>query len=230
MKTIIIAAIARNGVIGRMSRPGGACAQCGGLGHVKIAVQYLMNVLYEPTMCPGCEGRGFDLVPCNDIPWNYPEDMAHFKDVTMGHAVVMGRKTWESLPAWSRPLPGRTNIVVTGRQSATQYGTWETRETLENAVYCACGHFDEQYPDKKLYVIGGAQLYAAALPLADELDLTLIGRDYEGDVYFPIGADLLESCRSVGSRFLTMSGGSFECVERCQGATPELTFTKWVRR
>ena len=104
------------------------------------------------------------------LPWHIPEDMKHFKETTMGHAIIMGRKTHESI---GRALPGRRNIVVTSRSIATP-GV-ETARTLDEAVALA--------PDG--WVIGGAELYRAALPLAKKLVITWIHRDASGDTYFP---------------------------------------------
>jgi dihydrofolate reductase len=115
-----------------------------------------------------------------DIPWRVPEDFAHFKRITAGHPVVMGRLTWESLP--KRPLPGRTNIVVSSRgpygvadPGAVPAGT--IGEALEIAGTAPGG--DETW------VIGGAQVYSEALPVADVLEVTEINAEVEGDVFAP---------------------------------------------
>lgn len=168
MKIVLIAAIARNGVIGRNG----------------------------------------------ELPWppgTYPEDMKHFRDATMDHAVVMGRKTWESLPEAHRPLKGRLNVIVSPtywaedrfpRGAAVVKSLSGAMKLLENAGF-----------DGDMYVIGGARLYADAMPLADELDLTLIDRDWRGDVCFPGGER------------------AFHCVHREACSTnPELFFTRWERR
>jgi dihydrofolate reductase len=113
----------------------------------------------------------------NALPWHLPEDLKHFKSLTTGHAVIMGRKTWESLPERFRPLPQRQNIVVT-----------------HNAGYVAAGativHSLEEATRKigaggTAFVIGGAELYAHALPRAQRLELTEIDADVEGDAFFP---------------------------------------------
>lgn len=108
------------------------------------------------------------------LPWHIPEDLKRFKAVTMGHALVMGRKTHESI---GRPLPGRRNIVVT-RSGATFAGC-ETAASLEQAVTMA------RATDPMPMVIGGAELYAQALPLATHLFLTEVERDVEADTFFP---------------------------------------------
>ncbi|MGD9953377.1 MAG: dihydrofolate reductase [Burkholderiales bacterium] len=113
----------------------------------------------------GSEGR---------LPWHLPEDLRHFKQLTLGHPVVMGRKTWESL---GRALPGRENIVVT-RSPGYEAADAHVAASLEAALALCAGQ-------SVVFVIGGAELYAAALPLADGLVLTEIHRDYPGDVRFP---------------------------------------------
>ncbi|MDP2133557.1 MAG: dihydrofolate reductase [Sulfuritalea sp.] len=112
----------------------------------------------------------------NRLPWHLPADLRHFKALTTGHAVIMGRKTWESLPEKFRPLPGRHNIVVT-RDAAYRAAGATVANSLPAAVAAANG--DEAF------VIGGAELYAAALPLADRLQLTEIDASFDGDTYFP---------------------------------------------
>jgi dihydrofolate reductase len=111
------------------------------------------------------------------IPWRIPEDMAHFKELTTGHAVVMGRRTWDSLPDRYRPLPGRRNVVVT-RNAAWRAEGAERAGSLEAALAL----LDD---DERVFVIGGAEIYAEALPLADEMFLTEIGDDVAGDTFFP---------------------------------------------
>ncbi len=114
----------------------------------------------------------------NQLIWNLPEDMAHFKAVTQGHAVIMGRKTWESLPPRFRPLPGRRNIVVT-RQG--EYGA--SGAELANSLPAALALLEKE--TARAYVIGGAEIYAQAIPLADTLILTEVDLCPEGDARFP---------------------------------------------
>jgi dihydrofolate reductase len=113
----------------------------------------------------------------NAIPWRIPEDMARFRELTMGHPVVMGRRTWDSLPDRFRPLPGRRNVVVSRSPDWHADGA-ERAGSLHEALRLVDGA-------SEVFVIGGAQLYAAALPLADELLLTEIDADIEGDTSFP---------------------------------------------
>ncbi|MBC7956479.1 MAG: dihydrofolate reductase [Cytophagales bacterium] len=113
----------------------------------------------------------------NDLLFRIPEDMQHFKRSTLGCPVIMGRKTWESLPARARPLPGRINIVVTHNREWRADGAVAV-SSLEEAL--------SQLGDApKAFVIGGVQLFAAALPLLDEMLLTEVDQDFDGDVHFP---------------------------------------------
>lgn len=112
------------------------------------------------------------------LPWHLPEDLAHFKRVTMGCPVIMGRRTWDSLPERFRPLPGRTNIVVT-RQGDWHAAGAARAASLEDAVALCAGQ-------PRGWVIGGAQLYACALPLADLAEVTEIDADFDGDVHAPV--------------------------------------------
>jgi dihydrofolate reductase len=113
----------------------------------------------------------------NTLPWHLPEDLAHFKQTTLGQPVVMGRKTWESLPPKFRPLPGRTNIVVT-RQSAWKAEGALVAHTIEDALQLCP-------TDAQVWVIGGAEVYAQALPLATRAVITEIDADFEGDAFAP---------------------------------------------
>ena len=124
----------------------------------------------------------------NTIPWHLPEDMAHFKRLTMGCPVIMGRKTWDSLPPRFRPLPGRTNVVVTRQMNWDENGA-ERASSLRDALLLC-----EQNPD--VWVMGGAQIYAQALPLADTAMVTEIEQVVEGDAFAPtFGPDWTETTR-----------------------------------
>ncbi len=128
------------------------------------------------------------------IPWRLPEDQARFKQLTLGHRVVMGRLTWESLPAGVRPLPGRTNVVVTRRPDYRADGA-EVVGSLEEAL-----------TDAETWVIGGAQIYALALPLADRCEVTEVEVDLprqDADAVAPV---LDESWHGTSGPWLT--GGS----------------------
>jgi len=121
------------------------------------------------------------------LPWRLPEDLAHFKRTTIGHCVVMGRRTWDSI---GRPLPGRRNIVVTRNRLWHAPGA-EAASSLEDALNkCAAradsGHGGSQDGAQDIFVIGGAQLYAQALQRhVDTIFLTEIDADFEGDAVFP---------------------------------------------
>ncbi|MGH8764471.1 MAG: dihydrofolate reductase [Burkholderiales bacterium] len=108
------------------------------------------------------------------LPWHLPEDLAHFKKLTLGHPIIMGRRTWDSL---GRPLPGRENIVIS-RRPGFEAPQASVASSIEAAVALCAG-------EAVAFVIGGAEIYAAALPLADGLVMTEIDRDYEGDTRFP---------------------------------------------
>jgi dihydrofolate reductase len=133
MQVVLIAAVARNGVIGRD----------------------------------------------NALLWSLPEDMKHFRAATMGSPVVMGRKTWESLPARFRPLPGRHNIVLT-RQPGFEAAGASVAADLDHALALAV-----RDAPHRVFVIGGEQVYRSALPRAHALLLTEIARDIDGDAHFP---------------------------------------------
>ena len=122
------------------------------------------------------------------LPWHLPEDLAHFKRLTLGCPVIMGRKTWDSLPPRFRPLPGRLNVVIT-RQSGWQAEGAVVAHSLEAAMALCAAH-----PD--VWVIGGAQIYAQALPLASSAEVTEIALEVAGDAYAPsFGPDWLETRR-----------------------------------
>lgn len=112
----------------------------------------------------------------NALPWRLPEDLKRFKALTLGHPIVMGRKTWESL---GRPLPGRTNIVVSRAANFYAPGATLVGSLVEAMAAAAATGCDE------VFIIGGAEIYRLALPLAQRLQLTEIDRDFAGDVHFP---------------------------------------------
>ena len=108
----------------------------------------------------------------NTLPWNCPEDLAHFKSLTMGHPIIMGRKTFESI---GRALPGRTSIVVTRNPELKANGCLIAKSIQDAVEMC----------DKTAFVIGGAEIYRQALPFADAIFLTEIQKEVEGDAFFP---------------------------------------------
>lgn len=126
----------------------------------------------------------------NQLLWHLPEDMRYFRETTRGKTVIMGRKTWESLPAAFRPLPGRRNIVVTRDRQYVAEGA-----VLVHSLEEAIGAADD---DGETFVIGGAELYRLALPLAQRLYLTEVAQTCTGDAFFPEipGAEWQEVSRS----------------------------------
>ena len=110
----------------------------------------------------------------NTLPWRIPEDLKRFKALTMGHHMIMGRKTYDSI---GKPLPGRTTVIVTRNPELKVEGCIVVN-SLQAALAACAG-------DAEVFVVGGAELYAQALPLADTLYLTEIRKDVIGDVYFP---------------------------------------------
>jgi dihydrofolate reductase len=235
MTLTIIAAIARNGVIGRTSK---TCEACTGTG-----------LIYGSSLCPKstCDGTG--RVPCNDMPWSYPEDLKCFKALTTGSTVIMGRQTHASI---GRILPNRTNIVITSRV-VRPVGALEVdakAKTLgiplifvpsfEAALEAAQSVVSEQGEAVDAFAIGGRAIFEASLPLADTLELTLIERDYEGDVLFP-GWDTepttLGMTTAYGRALTTFAsrGGGWMLADAVSSADrpemhPDLMFTTWRRR
>ena len=125
----------------------------------------------------------------NALPWHLPEDLRHFKELTTGHAVIMGRKTWESLPERFRPLPGRHNVVVTRNPAYAAPGATVVHSLDEALQKVGAGETapngETHGTTRVAFVIGGAELYAHALPLADRLEITAIAADFPGDAHFP---------------------------------------------
>ncbi|HYF19994.1 MAG TPA: dihydrofolate reductase [Ramlibacter sp.] len=144
----------------------------------------------------------------NQLPWRLPEDLAHFKAVTLGCPVIMGRKTWDSLPAKFRPLPGRRNIVVTRNAAWAAAGAERAGSLQEAVALCADA--------PRAWVTGGAELYRLALPLADVVEATTIEHDFEGDAYAP---ELDGTWREVARQDHVSAGGlaySFRTYRRSQ--------------
>lgn len=112
------------------------------------------------------------------MPWRLPEDLKRFRKLTMGHHIVMGRKTWESI---SRLLPGRHHVIISRRPGYSVPGA-QVVASLEAAI-AACKN------DSEIFIIGGSEIYALALPIADRVYATEVAREYEGDVFFPELAD-----------------------------------------
>ena len=118
------------------------------------------------------EARGGVIGRGGEMPWHLPEDLAHFRRVTSGSPVIMGRRTWQSLPERFRPLPGRTNIVVTRDPQFDAPGA-EIARSLDDAIEGASGGAET------VWIMGGGELYRAAMPVADELAVTRIALDVD---------------------------------------------------
>lgn len=139
-----------------------------------------------------------------DLPWYLPEDLKRFKRLTVGHPLIMGRRTFESLlHQFGGPLPKRRNVVLTTSGDFDAYPNTETYRTSDEALQACAG-------EDVVFIGGGASIYAHFLPLADRLELTLVEGDYEGDTFFPpyehlIGPvfRLAEEERHDGFRFVT---------------------------
>lgn len=148
----------------------------------------------------------------NKMPWHLPADLKHFKAMTLGKPIVMGRKTWESL---GRPLPGRLNLVVSRQpdlrpEGAEAFGSLDA--ALVRAEQWAC-----EQGASEIMLIGGAQLYQQALPLAQRLYLTRIAANPEGDAFFPV-FDEAQWQRS-------------DCqAHPAEGEAPAYSFETWQRR
>jgi dihydrofolate reductase len=142
-------------------------------------------VAMDEARVVGFEGR---------LPWHLPEDMAHFKQLTSGNVVVMGRKTWDSLPTKFRPLPGRTNIVVSRRPHELSLPDGvlcsdSPQGALEKAKQVAQGRW--------IWIIGGGELWAQLLPCCDEVHLTRVQGSHPGDTWFPPFEDMFEHVSEV---------------------------------
>ncbi len=132
----------------------------------------------------------------NAVPWRIPEDLAHFRALTTGSTVVMGRRTWDSLPTRFRPLPNRANVVLTRSSSFVADGA-EVVHSLADALV------------GDVWVIGGGEVYAEALPFADRVEVTEVREAFDGDVYAPAlgpdwtsaDGDWLESSSGLHYRF-----------------------------
>jgi dihydrofolate reductase len=115
----------------------------------------------------------------NDLPWHLPDDMKYFMQTTQHHYVVMGRRNYESIPEKFRPLPNRTNMVVTRQNNFKAQGCIVVH-SLEQAIELAKANHEQE-----LFIIGGAEIYKLGMPYANRLYLTEIQTELEGDTYFP---------------------------------------------
>lgn len=150
-------------------------------------------------------GKNRELGRNGKLLWSLPDDMRRFKELTSGHPVIMGRKTWESLPERFRPLPGRSNIVVT-RQTGYEAPSATVADSFDSARAAAARASGAE----EIFVIGGGELYTAALPYANRLYLTLVDDATEADTFFPLYEQDFKTVRNeVGTgephhQFLTL--------------------------
>jgi len=157
------------------------------------------------------EAHGGAIGRAGGMPWHLPEDLAHFRRVTSGAPVIMGRLTWDSLPERFRPLPGRANIVISRDAEAVAPGA-RVATSLDAALEVA-----RELSPERIWVIGGAQIFAAALPLADELSVTRIALDVEGaDTFAP----------EFGGDWELADAGEPRVAENGHG----YRFERWLRR
>ena len=140
------------------------------------------------------------------MPWHLPEDLAHFKRSTLGYPVIMGRKTWDSLPPRFRPLPGRLNIVITRQVDWAEKGVLNATGLHE--ALCICKQMAS--PPSAVWVIGGGQMYAQALPFAQQVVVTEIDAAYVGDTFAPPIPQHWQ--RSAGERQTTTNGMDYQFV------------------
>lgn len=150
-----------------------------------------------------CTKLGLVIGAGDKMPWHYPEDFRYFKETTKGHAVIMGRKTWDSLP--KKPLPGRRNIVIS-RGPAIERAGADSVASLDDAID-AC--LDEP---KIPFIIGGAEIYRLALPRVTKMFVTEITKNYDGDVVFP-----------------AIDFSQWKQVDRRIGENPDLEFVVYDR-
>ncbi len=128
----------------------------------------------------------------NTLPWHLPEDLAHFKRLTAGCPVIMGRKTWDSLPPRFRPLPGRRNLVVTRQRHWSADGAIATLSLQHALDLCAASNPTAA----EVWITGGAELYAQASALAHRAVVTELAQDFEGDAFAPqLGLGWVETGR-----------------------------------
>ena len=163
--------------------------------------QPLVGMIWAQTL-DGVIGRD------GGMPWHLPEDLAHFKATTAGHPVIMGRRTWESFPPAYRPLPGRTNIVVSSSETLAaelEPAGAVVVPSLAQALDAA-GRSDGA---EQIWIVGGAQLYEAAAPLADAAVVTVINSDVGGDTYAPrLGKDWAFAAASPAEGWHSAANGT----------------------
>ena len=140
----------------------------------------------------------------NQLLWHIPDDLRRFKALTLGHPVIMGRKTFESLPSKARPLPGRPNIVIT-RDAAWAHEGVVVAHSLNEALAKA-----RELDREEVFIGGGTQIYEQALPFVDRLYLTLIDDQKDGDVFFPPYENVFD--KKIASESRDFNGLKYEWV------------------
>lgn len=139
-----------------------------------------------------------------DLLYQLPEDMKHFREVTSNSVVIMGRKTWESLPEKFRPLPNRDNIVITRQENYDAPGGVVVNSLDKGIIYAK-----EHFLDKEIFIIGGGEIYKEALPFVDKLYLTIIDGDKPADTFFPEYEDEFKIVEEKKAQSLTGLSYSF---------------------
>jgi dihydrofolate reductase len=131
-------------------------------------------------------GKNNELGKNNQLLWNLPADMRHFRETTSGHTVIMGRKTFESI---GRPLPNRINIIITRDASYTAEGVMVAHSLEEALRFASLEHgkgFEENQDDVEVFVIGGAEIYNQAITKANTLYITKVDKEFDADAFFPV--------------------------------------------
>lgn len=136
------------------------------------------------------EANGGVIGAAGGMPWHVPEDLAHFKQATLGAPVIMGRKTWDSLPERFRPLPGRANLVVTRQADWAAEGAVRAGSLDEALALAASPGAPAGEGPVDVWVIGGGELFAQAMPIADRLEVTELDLDVDGDAFAPSTGDV----------------------------------------
>lgn len=151
------------------------------------------------------------------MPWHLPEDLKHFKEITLGSPVIMGRKTWESLPSNARPLPGRRNIVVTRNPEWSADGA-ETQFSVSDALRVASEGLEDS---DWVWVIGGSRVFAESMHFAHRIEVTFIRGDIPGDTFAPeLSADWMPDPDTSGKQEVWLASSS----------ELEYRFTRFIRK
>ncbi len=147
----------------------------------------------------------------NELIWHLPEDLKRFKNLTTGHPIIMGRKTFESI---GRPLPGRENIVITSQEDYQPEGVTVVHSLMEALILAP------ELDSEEVFVIGGGRVYAEALGFADRLYLTVLDQEFEGDTIFPDWSEQFECVVSEEPFAYNELSGKYLTFERCPTDQP----------